>query len=67
MDAKRTVKTDVKYKDILVKDNKVWDFETGEEINLVGNLYEIYGEEPFTLTCSTKIEEVLELESSDFD
>lgn len=67
MDAKRTVKTDVKYKDIMIKDNKVVDFETGEEINLIGNLVEIYGEEPFTLICSTKSEEILELESSDFD
>ena len=67
MDAKRIVKTDVKYKDIVIKENKVVDFETGEEVNLIGNLMEIYGGEPFTLTCSTKTEEVLELESNDFD
>ena len=67
MEAKRTTKTDIKFKDIKIIDQKVVDFETGEEINLISNLLEVYGEEPFTLSCTTKTEEIIELESNDFD
>lgn len=67
MEAKRTTKTDIKFKEIKVADGRVVDFETGDEINLIANLAEVYGEEPFTLSCTTKTEEVIELESNDFD
>lgn len=67
MEAKRTTKTDIKFKDIKIVNQQVIDFETGEEINLIANLVEVYGEEPFTLTCTTKTEEIIELESNDFD
>ena len=67
MEAKRTTKTDIKFKDIKIVNQQVVDFETGEEINLIANLVEVYGEEPFTLTCTTKTEEIIELESNDFD
>ncbi len=65
MEAKRTIKTDVKFKDILIKDNQIVDFETGVTIDLIANLEEIYADEPFTLTCTTKSEEILELENND--
>lgn len=64
MEAKRTIKTDMKFKDIVIKGQQVVDFETGEEINLIGALKEVYGEDPFSLACTTKSEEILELEGS---
>lgn len=67
MEAKRTTKTDIKFKDIRVVNGQVVEFETGDEVNLIANLAEVYGEEPFTLSCTTKTEEVIELESNDFD
>lgn len=65
MEAKRTTKTDVKFKDIMIRNDQVIDFETGEIINLIANLKEIYDEEPFTLSCTTKLEEILELENNE--
>lgn len=67
MEAKRTIKTDLKLKDIRIKDNQVVDFETGEVINLIANLKEIYGEEPFTMSVTAKEEEILDIETADFD
>ncbi|MBO6252057.1 MAG: hypothetical protein J6O49_00190 [Bacteroidaceae bacterium] len=67
MEAKRTIKTDLKLKDIRIKENQVVDFETGEVINLIANLKEIYGEEPFTMTVTAKEEEILDIETADFD
>lgn len=67
MEAKRTTKTDIKFKDIKIENQRVIDFETGEEINLIANLAEVYGDEPFSLACTTKLEEIIELESNDFD
>lgn len=64
MEAKRTTKTDIKFKDIRIVNGAVVDFETGEVINLIANLNEVYGDEPFTLTCTTKTEEILELENN---
>lgn len=61
MDAKRTVKTDMKFKDLRVVDAKLVDFETGEAIDLIGNLSEIYGDETFSLICTSKSEEILEV------
>lgn len=62
MEAKRTTKTDIKFKDIRIVDGRVEEFESGKEVNLISNLVEVYGEEPFTLTCTTKTEEVIDLE-----
>lgn len=67
MEAKRTIKTDMKLKDIRIKDNQIVDFETGEVINLLANLSEVYGEEPFTMSVTAKEEEILDVESADFD
>lgn len=67
MEAKRTIKTDLKLKDIRIKENQVVDFETGEVINLIANLKEIYGEEPFTMSVTAKEEEILDIETADFD
>lgn len=67
MEAKRTIKTDLKLKDIRIKDNQIVDFETGEVINLLANLSEVYGEEPFTMSVTAKEEEILDVESADFD
>lgn len=67
MEAKRTIKTDMKLKDIRIKNNQIVDFETGEVINLLANLSEIYGEEPFTMSVTAKEEEILDVESADFD
>ena len=65
VDAKKTIKTDIKFKEIKIVDQKVVDWDTGEEINLIANLFEVYGEDPFTLTCTTKSEEIIELENND--
>ncbi len=67
IDAKKTEKIDVKFKDIVMKEGKVVDFEDGTVINLLANLEEIYGDRPFNLTCTTKEEEVLEVTTADFD
>lgn len=67
MEAKRTIKTDLKLKDIRIKENQVVDFETGEVINLIANLQEVYGEEPFTMSVTAKEEEILDIETADFD
>lgn len=65
MEAKRITKTDVKFKDIQIVNNQVIEFETGEIIDLISVLSEIYDEEPFTLSCTTKLEEAIELGNND--
>lgn len=65
MEAKRTTKTDVKFKDIQIIGNHVVEFETKEVVDLISVLSEIYDEEPFTLSCTTKLEETIELENND--
>ena len=67
MEAKRTVKTDIKFKDLVMKEHQIVDFESGEVVNLIANLEEVYGDEPFSLACTAKSEEIIELESNDFD
>lgn len=61
MEAKRITKTDVKYKELMITNKKIIDFETGEEVNLIQKLFDVYGEKVFTLTCTTKDEEILEV------
>ena len=65
MEAKRITKTDLKFKDIQIVNNQVIEFETGEIIDLISVLSEIYDEEPFTLSCTTKLEEAIELGNND--
>jgi hypothetical protein len=65
MEAKRTTKTDVKFKDIQIINNSVIEFESGEKIDLISLLSEVYGIEPFTLSCTTKLEETIELENNE--
>lgn len=62
MDAKRTIKTDVKLKDLMFKDGELVEFETGDPVNLLSCLEEVYKDETFTISCTTKTEEVIELE-----
>ena len=62
MEAKRTTKTDVKIKDIRIIDGEVQEFESGKVVNLLSMLTEVYGDECFTLTCTTKSEEIIEIE-----
>lgn len=65
MEAKRTTKTDVKFKDIQIVNDHVVEFETGEEIDLISVLNEVYGEDVFTLSCTTKLEETIDLENNE--
>lgn len=65
MEAKRITKTDVKFKDIQIIDNQVIEFETGDKIDLIPILSEIYGAEPFTLSGTTKLEECIDLENNE--
>lgn len=47
------------YKDIIIQDGQFADEETGEIIDLVGELHKIYGDMAFDITTNLKIDEEL--------
>ena len=53
----RNVTVKGKYKNIIATGDGFMDDETGEEINLSKELYEIYKDTPFELTTSYKSDE----------
>lgn len=63
-DVKKTTKIDLKIKDIIIKDGTVIDFESGEVVDLIEALSQTYNDSPFTLSCTTKEEEILEIDSN---
>lgn len=51
----RKVAIDGKYKDVIVsEEGKFFDWETGEEIDLAAQLFQVYGDNPFTISTTMK-------------
>jgi len=57
---KKTVSVNGKYKALMVSDGNIIDVETGEEVDLVGTLSSIYGEDSFSLSTSSKADQEIE-------
>lgn len=57
---KKTVTVNGKYKAIAVTNGEFVDYETGEVIDLAEQLENIYGDAPFSLTTSNKVDTDLE-------
>lgn len=53
---KKTTNITGKYKTISVVGGQFVDFETGEQIDLAEQLSSVYGEEPFSLSTSNKVD-----------
>lgn len=54
---KKTISIDGKFKALVISNGNFVDVETGETINLVEALSDIYGEDPFSLTTNAKASE----------
>lgn len=53
---KRTTNITGKYKAVSIVNGYLVDLETGEQIDLIEQLSAVYGEEPFALNTSNKVD-----------
>lgn len=65
MEGKKTIKKDFKVKDVMLKEGKLVEFESGETVNLMKAFKDIFEDEPFTISCSAKTEEILEVDDEE--
>ncbi len=56
---KKTVSINGKYKSLVISDGNLINTEDGEVIDLIAVLSQIYGDEPFALSTSSKADEEL--------
>ena len=64
MELKKTTKYDGKLKDVHFEDGELLD-SCNESIDILDLLHKAYGNQYFTITTSTKIEEVIDLDDMD--
>lgn len=53
---KRSTTINGKYKSVVIIDGDLCDYETGEQIDLVSQLFNVYGDQPFSITTTSKID-----------
>lgn len=66
--AERTTKIDLKAKGLCITDDSIIEVDTGEEIDLVEKLKNIFGTSPFDLSVTkSEKEEIEEVEDEEVD
>lgn len=57
---KRSTNTTGKWKELCIVDGKFCDADTGEQVDIIGQLYAVYGDRVFSMSTSLKIDEEFE-------
>lgn len=65
IEAKKSTQISGKYKVIAVSGGNFIDYETGEVINVADELERLYGQNPFSLSTSLKLDEALSTEGGE--